>query len=111
MPYRIRWHEDGITHYVGRARLTRTQNPLKARLYPSIGAIKNSLNRWGSISTRVEIVEVELQETGVVLNAAEVMLPHQEQKRREVEESRTRRLIEIKEQELSELKRLQEKYR
>jgi hypothetical protein len=87
------------------------QNFKKARVFTSMGAVKNSISHWrGTGDEDAEIVEMELQPTGLSIAVGVAMAPLKERWRRAVQERKDREAKEQRERELAELAWLKSKY-
>jgi hypothetical protein len=119
--YRIWWlDEQGQKHYRGLGGIYSSvfyTNVQKARVFQSIGAVKNHLlqnyKTWrvgGGVPDTLQVEEVELKPTGVVFSAVELIEPHQEKKREEAAQRKVAEEKRLQAEELRELARLQAKY-
>lgn len=112
MPYRVQTLEDGLVQYLDKHG-DWTPNLTKARIYSGLGPLKNSIGDWHEDDTElpyVQVVEVELRETGKVMTAQELIAPVRAKRQAEIDARTSTERLRERNQELAELKRLKEKY-
>jgi hypothetical protein len=111
MPYQVRSTQGSLVQYLDKHG-SWTPNATKARVYAGMGPLKNSLAdafEAGELKW-VQVVEVELRETGHILPLEQVLAPLKEKRQAELDQRTSTQRLAERNKELAELERLKVKY-
>jgi hypothetical protein len=108
MLYRVRTNEGTVVQYLDKAGRW-TPNVTRARTYTGLGPLKNSIGHW-SDAKLIEVVELELRETGQILPLESLLAPLKAKRQAKLDQRTSTERLAERNRDLAELERLKVKY-